>query len=591
MAVAVRATGAVASAAGTNSSTAVTATPALPTGTTTGDRVYIFAVGRWTLSLSVNGTGWTSLVNNVSMGGGVNGATTGPVNASVWYRDVPAGGVTMPTVQSDVISNNGVAARAITLSKASTEAWNTPTTVNKSVISASTAYSATATGSLTFATDGMVLLFDAFPSNPTTSAATLTATGVTFGTVTHNGSDGGQAGASGSGYGAGIANWSSLVSAGSVTARAPTHTATLSASRTGGTVFIQQTASVTFTTWSDTLTVAATASMSIGGAKNDISGEVMAAAGSAVILSGQNDINATMLAASGGLVTINAVREQMATLAAGAVGTLAVAPNISRSLTLALAASGALTVSGRDDISNAIALGALSALVVGAVRGQNGALAVSGSGLLTVGAIREQLATLVVAATSALIPNTGWAAVFAPQATPSLAIAGLDASSGSVSLAGVGGVTFGGIRQLSAVAALSAASALIVAPSVTQLVAEVMAATGSLTISGQVIRILSAVLAVAAQSSFTIAETYAYIDVHFWRRVRAVVLSDRAMAAVLSGPAQAAVLTPRGSASVVNNAVKIQMKADRAAAQIMPGGVSTQVLTPAGTLTVVRRRD
>jgi hypothetical protein len=214
-----------------------TVTPALPTGTASGDRVFVATVG--TTAAGATPAGWT-LVGTATLGTGTVAASAGTRVVTVWFRDYD-GAWTMPAFTQASGATPTLVGAAVSYSKAANEVWGTPTfTTGSDTATAGTTYSATGAANLGVTAGDLLLAVQGNPSNITTTAGAMTATGLTMGTVNER-VDGGSA----TGFDASIHVFEALPTAGTSTA-APVQTSTVSttAQSSGGTMFVRQTVSV-----------------------------------------------------------------------------------------------------------------------------------------------------------------------------------------------------------------------------------------------------------------------------------------------------------------------------------------------------------
>jgi hypothetical protein len=171
-------------------------------------------------------SGWT-LVGSFSGGGGTFGASAGPRRLT-WFARVLTGGDSNPTT---AIPSGGtgsvIAGRVFNLTRTAGTGWRWAATIGEDTTSG-TGFSVVCATALTFKTGDFAILGYGVASNADSyTAETITATGITFGTVTERAD---AAVATGNGESMAIATCS--VSAGSGT-QAPTVAATLAAASTG----------------------------------------------------------------------------------------------------------------------------------------------------------------------------------------------------------------------------------------------------------------------------------------------------------------------------------------------------------------------
>lgn len=219
---------------GSSTTAAVTVgTPALPTGTAAGDRVFILLSNSPGATAPSNPAGWT-LIGSTQVGIGTQGASAGPRRVTAWYRDYD-GSWSMPSLSIPSATGTDAVAQAITLRKGSTENWNAPTTTTGSTAATTSAFSATG-GSLTFASGAFVLVQTALSDLRTATSESLTASGVTFAGLTE------QADAnSAPGHDVSLQTYTASVTTGATAA--PTISSTLNASSDGGARWVVQTSS------------------------------------------------------------------------------------------------------------------------------------------------------------------------------------------------------------------------------------------------------------------------------------------------------------------------------------------------------------
>ena len=212
---------------GALASHADTITPALPGGVAAGQLAVLTVVsGHPDESIPTVPSGW-SRAGTVSGGGGAFGAGTGPRRVTVFVR-VLTGSEAAPTTR---IPSGGtgshIAGRVATLSRSAGTGWRWSLSAGEDT-SADTTFSAAGATAVPWAVgDFIVLGYGLRSSTPTMSAEGITASGITFGTVTERADD-----AVATGHTARLGLATGSVSAGSGT-QAPTVTATLSASHTG----------------------------------------------------------------------------------------------------------------------------------------------------------------------------------------------------------------------------------------------------------------------------------------------------------------------------------------------------------------------
>ena len=214
-------------ATGAGASHTDTITVAYPAGTATGQlAVLTVASGDTGASVPSTPSGWT-LAGTFSGGGGTFGSGAGPRRLT-WFVRVLAGSDATPTTAIPTgTSGSMIAARITLLSRSAGTGWRWATTFGEDT-SANTTFSAACSTALTWLANDFAVLGYALNSNALgISVEAITATGITFGTITERIDDGI---AVGNLERLGAATGS--VSSGSGT-QAPTVTATLSGNNTG----------------------------------------------------------------------------------------------------------------------------------------------------------------------------------------------------------------------------------------------------------------------------------------------------------------------------------------------------------------------
>lgn len=214
----------------------ISTTPTLPPGTNINDRVYIVTSNVPATTTPTTPTGWT-LVDSQSLGTGTLGAAAGPRRTSVYYRDYD-GAWTMPTVTLPSAVAPAMLTQSITLSKSASARWAAPvSTFGSDVTVTTTPYSATGGATVPFAAGDLALVTYVGPGLSTVGSETLTATGATFGPVSHRADTTSTAATNGLHH----SFITAPVTAGLATA-APVTGATVSTSgqSDGGSIFIKQ---------------------------------------------------------------------------------------------------------------------------------------------------------------------------------------------------------------------------------------------------------------------------------------------------------------------------------------------------------------
>jgi hypothetical protein len=206
-----------------------TATPTLPAGTASGDRVYIVCASKPSGTAITGTTGWTSLSASV-LGGTIRVTVLARTYDGVW---------TMPTLAVVGTTTTGaIGASAATYRPDSGYEITGESVTTGTDTTSGTGFSATGAANLSItAGDGLLALTGVSPTTAdgviTATTPTLTATSATLGTVTERADAGSANGADSS-----VKIHEALVTAGTSSA-APVHALTLSAASTGGTVFVR----------------------------------------------------------------------------------------------------------------------------------------------------------------------------------------------------------------------------------------------------------------------------------------------------------------------------------------------------------------
>lgn len=220
-------------ASGSAGASTVSITPTLPSGAASGDRVYVYAVG--TTTSGTTPANWNVVgTKDTTLGSGAAAAGTGLRRATWYWRDYN-GVWTMPafTLTSTANNSHWVGAVAITPTAGSVFDTPTTTTVGGAFNAATTSYTDSSAASFTTTTNGFLLVGTGLNDNVTSSAAALSQTGATFGTVTER-CDGGT----GTGFTvSGKIHTAPVTTGASATI---THTQTIGSSQ-GETLIVQQT--------------------------------------------------------------------------------------------------------------------------------------------------------------------------------------------------------------------------------------------------------------------------------------------------------------------------------------------------------------
>jgi hypothetical protein len=214
-------------AAGTLASAADTVTPAYPAGATSGRLAVLQVVSAHpNASIPSTPSGWT-LAGTFSGGGGVFAAGTGPRRLTWFMRELVGSDAAPTTAIPSGSTGSGIGAQIIVLSRSAGTGWRWDVAFGEDTTSG-TGFSAAATSALTLKTgDFAVLGYAVASSTASVGTETAAATGITFGTVTHQISN-----AIASGYTSRLAVATGAVTAGTGT-QTPTVGATLTAASTG----------------------------------------------------------------------------------------------------------------------------------------------------------------------------------------------------------------------------------------------------------------------------------------------------------------------------------------------------------------------
>jgi hypothetical protein len=212
--------------AGAQSTHTDTITLAAPGGTAGQLAVLQVVSGHANDSIPATPSGWT-LASSVSGGGGTFGASAGPRRLTFFVR-VLLGSDAAPTTNiPSGTSGSAITGRVFLLSRSAGTGWRWGSAFGDDQTSG-TGFSAAATSTLTFAAgDFLMLGYGVASSTDSYSAEAVTATGITFGTVTERADN-----AVATGNGLTVATATCTVSSGSGT-QAPTVTATLGSASIG----------------------------------------------------------------------------------------------------------------------------------------------------------------------------------------------------------------------------------------------------------------------------------------------------------------------------------------------------------------------
>lgn len=173
MAVTLVGTGTPLALGGTDNAT-ITASPALPTGTTTGDRIFFCVSFRGGNVLPPSG--WTKLYMTTYPGLGVQGVATGPRMQAVFWRDYAAGWVASDTaflVSGDFSGASALVATMVGFRKGAGEEFNEPYFRNATDSTVDTAVSANF-GNFPMMNAARGFVLTSYPTTTTVTAPTLT---------------------------------------------------------------------------------------------------------------------------------------------------------------------------------------------------------------------------------------------------------------------------------------------------------------------------------------------------------------------------------------------------------------------------------
>jgi hypothetical protein len=205
---------------------ATSITPAYPGGTAAGQLAVLHVVsGHPDDSIPSTPSGWT-LASSFSGGGGTFGSGTGPRRLT-WFTRVLLGSDATPTTELPTGTGSVIAGRILALSRSAGTGWRWATAFGADT-SSGTSFSAACTETPTWAAGDFAVLGYALPvSTASLTVEAVTATGITFGSVTERADDQVTSGNAGR-----LGAATCAVSSGSGT-QAPTVTATLAAASTG----------------------------------------------------------------------------------------------------------------------------------------------------------------------------------------------------------------------------------------------------------------------------------------------------------------------------------------------------------------------
>jgi hypothetical protein len=383
-------------------------TPTMPTGTATGDRVFVFQSGSNTAGATP--TNWTALYKDVQVGPTATapGAGTGRRYSSCYYRDYD-GVWTMPAFSLTSATQNTNSVSAISARRRAGDTWNAPTASSPGNTSAaSTAYSVSVPSFAT-TTGAYLFVHTSVNDNVTAASQTLTQTGATFTGLTERAD-------TGSATGNDVAIEVSTVEVTTGATATLTRAGTLSGASEGGTVVVQQTTTTpaSGTTYQGAVTLSATATLSASAVLEKI---------------GAVSLTATSTLTSEAFLT-----------AAAAVSLTATATLTSLGIRVVIGASTltavpTLTVAGATSQTSAVSLAVTASLTSAAVLVAFGAVILVSTASLTVaaqlpGGAVSLLATCFLTPTGALVAF----GIISLSALPSLAVSSIRITSASVTL-------------------------------------------------------------------------------------------------------------------------------------------------------------
>lgn len=214
-------------AVGTLATGATSITPAMPAGVAAGQLAVLEVVSAHTdASTPTVPSGWT-LAGSFSGGGGSYGAGTGPRRLTFFCRVLVGGDVAPTTSLPAGDANSVIAGRVYRLTRSAGTGWRWTAAFGEDT-SSGTGLSAVSADTPTWAAGDYALIGYAIALNSVTmSAEAISASGVTYGTVTERADD-----AAAVGHGVHLGTATCNVTGGGVAA-APTLSATLSAGSTG----------------------------------------------------------------------------------------------------------------------------------------------------------------------------------------------------------------------------------------------------------------------------------------------------------------------------------------------------------------------
>lgn len=449
MAVSVVATSPFATGGATGTS-AVSATPTLPSGSVSGHRVYIYSAST---AAPATPTGWT-LVASVSVGGGTLGAATGPRFVSAFYRDYD-GVWTMPSVSMASHAAPTIIAWGVTKQKDAGETWATPIAASGSDTSLDTSTSITG-GSFTTVSGGLIYAAVGYPGQPgATSSPAIAQAGATLGTQNSQPAAGGFA----TGNDAFHASRWAQVTTGAT--GAPSYTATTANARTAGGLFVHQgvaggsspassSGSITLggTVTGQAPVMTTGGGITLGGTTTaTVSGTPATASGS-ITLGGTATARAPITA--GGSITLDGVATAQAPAVTGGSITLGGTATARAPVT----AGGSITLGGTATARAPVTVA--GSITLGGATAAGGGGSVSSVGSIALGG--TVAAQVPIAALGGIILG-GSAAAHAPiTALGGITFGGLAAAHAPITA--LGGITLGGTASAGSSGSASAAGSI-----------------------------------------------------------------------------------------------------------------------------------
>lgn len=212
--------------AGVLAQAATSITPAMPASPAVGQLAILQVVSATVTDSTPSAPSGWQLVDSFSGGGGTFGSGTGPRRVS-WFARILTGGEAAPTTTVPTATGSMVAGQIFTLARSGGTGWRWATSLGEDTASG-TGFSAPCVDTLTWAVGDFALIaYGIAAGGASLTAEAITATGITFGTVTERSDTQLTSGDLGR-YGAATGS----VTAGTGT-QAPTVTATLAVASTG----------------------------------------------------------------------------------------------------------------------------------------------------------------------------------------------------------------------------------------------------------------------------------------------------------------------------------------------------------------------